>query len=356
MIIGTCGFGSSGSSVITDYLSEYGNNIKVIDSIEFTWVYTIDGLIDLEFHLMHPHGRTGDSICAIKRYLNLMEKNTKEYECIGKMKKGVLKKSTENFISKITQEKWFWYDFEEHEYNRKFRHLKFRLDDHLMYSTIPKKEKKEGARIKHYPMKEVRFSVFPDNFYDAAKIHIRELIEALGAKKNDIVVLDQPFSGNNPQACFSYYENPFAIVVDRDPRDMYVFAKIKLLGRNHFMPTDDVYSFIRYYKSLRDNQPYKESNDRVFVVQFEDMVYNYDKTTEKLRKFLNFPVNPAPKSIFDPNLSINNTQVWKRFPEYNKDIEIIEKELKMYLFDFKNYGEIDLQGEMFYGKSPLNKS
>ena len=39
------------------------------------------------------------------------------------------------------------------------------------------------------------------------------------------LVLDQPFSGNNPQASFPYFENPRAVVVDRDPRDYYLFVK-----------------------------------------------------------------------------------------------------------------------------------
>ena len=64
MIVGACSFGSTGSSVITDYLCEY-DDIQVLDKIEFTWVSDVDGLLDLEYHLMHPHNRTADSIRAI---------------------------------------------------------------------------------------------------------------------------------------------------------------------------------------------------------------------------------------------------------------------------------------------------
>ena len=355
MIVGACGFGSSGSSVISDYLSEYGERVQVIDNIEFTWVSNVDGLIDLEYHIMHPHGRTSDSIYAIRRFLSLTTRCEREYEEIGKMEKGVLRKSAQKFIEQITDLTWDWYDFEKHETERKYRYLKYRIDDHLMWTTIPRREKKLGMQIKQYPMETVYFSVAPTNFYTAAQAHIKELLSAMGAKKDKIIVLDQPFSGNNPQSAFPFYEDPYAIVVDRDPRDNYVFARTKLLGRNHFMPCSDVQSFIKYYRRLRDNQPYKDKHDRILAVQFEDLVYDYENATKRVRDFLGLGENPAPRSVFDPSMSINNTQVWKRYPQFAEDIRIIEQELGDYLFDFSKYGEQEITGEMFFGKSPLHK-
>ena len=51
MIIGSCGFGGTGSSVLTDLLSEY-DDVDVKDSFEFVLPYISDGLEDLEYHLM----------------------------------------------------------------------------------------------------------------------------------------------------------------------------------------------------------------------------------------------------------------------------------------------------------------
>lgn len=47
MIVGACGFGSTGSSAVTDYLKEY-DSFQVLDRIEFTWVSVDDGLTDLD--------------------------------------------------------------------------------------------------------------------------------------------------------------------------------------------------------------------------------------------------------------------------------------------------------------------
>ena len=204
-------------------------------------------------------------------------------------------------------------------------------------------------------MQEISFSVCPDNFYQAARTHVRELLSALGADFTKPIALDQPFSGNNPQACFQFFDDPYAVVVDRDPRDNYIFANTKLIGMTHFMPNQPVEDFVKYYKALRDNQPYKEPNERILSLKFEDLVYHYDETTDRLRKFLHLPDNPHPRSVFDPALSMANTQLWKRFPQYAKDIDYIEHELSEYLFDYTGCPEPDLSKKMFQGKSPKHK-
>ena len=90
-------------------------------------------------------------------------------------------------------------------------------------------------------------------------------------------------------------------------------------------------------------------------MKFEDLVYHYDVTTKKLRDFLHLGENPNPKSIFDPSMSMANTQIWKRYPEFKKDIEYIERELEEYLFDFTGCPEPDVNSKMFNGRSPNNK-
>ena len=350
MVVGTCGFGSTGSSVITDYLKEY-KNICVLDGIEFTWVSTTDGLIDLAYHVLNPHSRTSDSSIAIKRYYDLMEKVIPYYYNSGNLLPETFRASTKKFIESITDVKWKGFI---HESKMGYWEKKIKVSL-LQRRIIPILERKKGYRVDMFPKKDFYLSVNPSNFYEVAKLHIKELLVGMGADFNKMIVLDQPFPGNNPQACFPFFENPYAIVVDRDPRDNYVFAKTKLMGRNYFMATDSVEDFVKYYKAIRKEQPYLNNDNRVLFLQFEDMIYDYENTTEKLRCFLNLPENPNPKSIFDPKLSINNTQVFKRFPEYAKDIQYIEEQLTEYLYNFDKYGEIKISGEMFFGKSPLNK-
>ena len=106
MIVGTCGFGSTGSSAVTDYLKEF-NLYQVMDNIEFTWVYATDGLIDLDQHINHPHSRTGESIYAIYRYRKLCETKANSLVKIG-VSKEVFMESVEEFIDSIVTTSWWW--------------------------------------------------------------------------------------------------------------------------------------------------------------------------------------------------------------------------------------------------------
>lgn len=351
MIIGTCGFGSTGSSAVSDYLKEFDENCT-LDRAEFTIAYCPDGLVDLEFQLMHPHSRVAGSNCAFERFKYMIVKSHGRY--LSK-KMGITLKElddmTSEFVEKLTQVSWPGYQ----NYTNSFikRNIGGRL---LYYRVLPFVQKYFNKNFTGYPLTSTRVSVKPDNFYDEAKAFIRNMLIRMGANYEKNIVLDQPFSGNNPAACFPFFEDPMAIVVDRDPRDNYVFAKTKLKGNNNgFMPTENVHDFIKYYRALRDGQAYKEANERILRIQFEEMVYDYDVATEKIRSFLKLPENPRPKSIFDPALSVANTQTFKRFPQFANEVAIIEQELSEYLFDFEKYPEPDLSGNMFFGKSPKNR-
>ncbi|MBR4673569.1 MAG: hypothetical protein IKP00_03815 [Victivallales bacterium] len=349
MIIGACGFGSTGSSVVTDYLREY-DNITVKDDLEFTWVSKIDGLIDLERAVMNPHTRSGDSIVAIRRFEAMAKGIERIYEIHG-LSKETFRQLIERFIEKITMVKWYWYDNSiTPAYSLKY--LAYYI---MKRKIIPRLEKKAGHHVKCWPLIEVKMSVLPDNFYTEASRLVDDMLKAMGLDPNGIIALDQPFSGNNPQACFPFYRDPYAIVVDRDPRDNYVFARTRMLGRFHYMPINNVEDFIAYYRALRKDQPYLKDDPRILRIRFEDMVYEYERTSKALRDFLHLPENPRPKSVFDPELSIANTQVFKRFTQFSDDIKIIEKELPEYLFDYSKYPEPDSSKKMFYGKSPKNK-
>ena len=348
MIIGACGFGSTGSSVFTDYLKEY-SSFQVLDDIEFTWVSGVDGLIDLDYHVNHPHNRTMDSIKAIDRYKAMCLKKTNKFKKVGVSPEAFVK-ITDDFLCSIIITSWPWRIHGPKNFVDKIcRSIMHR------FSVVSKWEVKHGRHWEGYPLDTVNLSVMPEDFDEKARKHVRDILLAMGADFSKPIILDQPFAGNNPQACFKFFDDPYAVVVDRDPRDNYVFAKTKLLGKFHLMPINHVEDFVKYYRALRKNQPYTQPHERVLSLKFEDMVYHYDETTAKLREFFHLSENPNPKSIFDPAISMPNTQVWKRYPQFAKNIEYIEKELPEYLFDYTGCPEPDPNGEMFFGKSPKNK-
>lgn len=338
--------------MITDYLKEY-DNIHVFDKVEIPWVAAVDGLLDLEYHLNNPHGRTSDSICAIERYKKLCYKKAASFERLGVPREVVLE-SVDKFLDSIIQTSWKWFR-QTDEPDSLWRKLWIKVLNKT--GVITKWQIKNGRQWEGFPYQDVYLSVKPHDFDFFAKRHVREIISALGAKDGEILVFDQLFPGNCPQSCFKFFDDPYAVVVDRDPRDVYVFGKVVLLNSStgHLMPLNDVKDFVTYYRALRDDQPYKEDNSKILRLHFEDLVYHYEEATNKLRDFLHLPENPNPKSIFDPAISMPNTQVWKRFPRYNDDIAYIEKELPEYLFDYTGCPEPNMNGKMFFGKSPKNR-
>lgn len=352
MVVSTCSFGSTGSSVITDYLKEF-NSLHVMDGAELTWISAPDGIIDLDYHINNPHCRTADSIVAIDRYKTLCKEKMSSFEKCG-ISCTVFEKSLNEFLDAIVMASWKW-----NTHSPKQEPLWRRVILKFLSKTkyINKWELKNKRQWEGFPYKDVFFSVNPQNFNAVVKKHIKDILYAFGAKDNECLVFDQLFPGNDPQSCFKYFDDPYAVVVDRDPRDIYVFGRTVLLkGRaGHLMPLNDVKDFVIYYRSLRDNQPYKEKNDRILCLRFEDLVYHYDSATKKLRDFLHLGENPNPKSIFEPSMSMANTQIWKRYPEFKKDVEYIERELKEYLFDFTGCPEPDVNARMFSGKSPKNR-
>lgn len=350
MFIGVCGYGSTGSSSVSDYLKEFGE-ICVLDKLEFTLAFQMDGLVDLEHHLMHPHSRIGDSVLAMDRFKAMIKRN--KYLSV---KSGIPVKQLDRmagvFLESVTQVSWLGRPYTAKGFWNKV------VGDKLFYLRIrPFLETKLGISYKWWPLVPIPLSIAPGNFHEAARAFVATILEKMGADFSKNVAMDQPFDAVNPLVCFPFFPNPVAIIVDRDPRDVYVFGKTKLreMRNNRFMPVDDVRDFVKYYRILRCNRPALLQDDRVLHVRFEDMVYDYEAATRRIREFLHLGNNPNPKSIFDPALSIANTQVFKRFPQFADDVGVIERELPEFLFDFSRFPEPDLSGKMFFGKSPKNK-
>ena len=149
------------------------------------------------------------------------------------------------------------------------------------------------------------YSVEPENFYEEAKKYINNILEAMGVDLSRPVCLDQPFEGNAPQQSFPFFDDPYAVVIDRDPRDLYLAGKYTKDPNFKFTPKKNVDDFIIYYKNLRKNQ--KNDNQRILRVNFEDLIYCYEDSIKKIEEFLNLGEHIREKQIFDPEKSINNT-------------------------------------------------
>ncbi len=342
--IGVCGFCTSGSSAVVDYLKEFEQN-QVIDEFEFTLTYLPDGFEDLEYNLLHHCCRDDASCLAIPRFRRFMVIYGRRFKSIYGISPDEFTKRLESYLGKLIQFTWkgtrrpdvllypsFMYDL---------------FATHLMvYRVIPFLNKKLKRHVKIWPYRDIELSTNPASFNEESRLFIKDMLKWMKADFSKNIVLSQPFIGEDPVRSFHFFDNPKAIVVDRDPRDIYLFNKLFFMS-DYIMPTDTVENFCKYHRILRDNRPYKEPHPDVLHISFDELVYEYDKTTALVRDFCGLPEPSQKNKYFRPELSRNNTQLWLRYLGYEDDMKYIEDNLSEYIFDFSKYPAPDTHAQMF---------
>lgn len=330
MIIAICGNGYCGSSAVTDYLRDCNEvSIQPFD-IEFMFLYDVDGIDDLRHHIVDRPVRFYSSDAAIKRYLRYVKNICSSKSMLRKYSGDSVILLTEKYINKIVQLSWNgWWHFDQlnatwFQKNYNFRFLG-RIND------LKKKRGEKG--IKLLKNSKMYLSIAPKDFDSLTKEYVSSLISLFDNKKTNKIVLDQPF----PMGTFSYYKMYFSdevktINVIRDPRDLYLMAKIVSDSYSSWIPTDNVDDFITYFKMLYSNIP--TNTDSSITIRFEDLIYNCDNTIKSINSFLGI-AGAKSLSTFNPQKSINNTQLFLKYPSYMDDIKRIETELRKYLYPFE---------------------
>ena len=342
MIIGSCGFGGTGSSVLTDLLSEY-DGIQIYDRFEFVLSYRVDGLQDLEYHLMKSYAKFESGDYAIKRFL----KQSKCYMTpfINKPCDGnIFYKLSNEFIDSILQLKYRGTDTVDLLSGNILKNIFAFFSKKIFMPKVIEKIIHKPSFL--WPCRDIFYSIEPDNFYEEARKYIKNILTAMGADFAKPICLDQPFEGNNPEQSFPFFEDPYAVIIDRDPRDLFLDAMYNKSPDGKFFPRTNVQDFVVYYRNMRKN---KKDTDRILYIYFEELIYDYDKSVKRIENFLHLGKHIRPQSLFNPNTSINNTQMVRLHPENQKDIEYIEQELKDFLFPFNNYPSPEYSGKPFSG-------
>ena len=329
MILGICGYGYTGSGAVISLLKEFEgvNYLHNKDVQEFTLSYISDGIEDLEFNLVSNPSKGTRCDVAVYRFKLLIDFYERNYNRFTNKK---FKKYSYEYLNKLIQVKYS--GVRVFEYQRSWKKW-------LLYSSakLAAMLRKYNLEIRLLPLQERYFSVFPEKFME----HTRDYLEKIlgGKRENECLLLDQPFSANNPLHSMRFFNNPKCIIVDRDPRDLYVMVKHVYGNKASFIPTNNVDDFIEYYKRIRDDRLWKNS-EKICRVQFEDLIYYYDETTKRIKDFVG-PILGAhiyPQKYFEPSISIANTHIYSKYIDDSDDILKIENELKKYLYTFPSVG------------------
>ena len=335
MVLGVCGFGFSGSGAVLDWLKDYPE-VYVADKMEFSFVYKPDGLGDLGNAICYNPVRYFSSDSAIRRFIQYMKRSSGVY---NHLTGGNFQKLFDTLLSNIIQIKW--------EGSTSVHNYQASTIDFLFRQYIPRKVRwhlKQKMNIvihkSYWPEKEMYFSFLNEKEYlQYTKDFVSGIIATLTeGNTSDILALDQCFAANDPETSFRYFNNPMAITVIRDPRDNYLLAKKTLGYESSFIPRQRVEDFIIYYRGLMESRRYSIQSKNVVEVRFEDLIYNFEETITCLENKIGLKhIALENHTHFNPKVSINNTQLWYKYPQYQKDIYIIEKELGEYLYPFERF-------------------
>ena len=343
MILDVTGFGWSGSGAYHDLLREYDNiEFPYKSDWEFQFLWAVDGLYDLEQKLCTKHCRVYDSDVAISRFLNLAKKYSTESAL---------------YYDKVFQNPSF-YDLCE-SYVNQFIGLEMKarcLTDivlpnrkepyvRLYNKTIGKllcnriTRKILGSdcveKLKLYNPHLMRVAYEPEYFEEKTQDFVAKLLSYVRKDTSKTMIMDQMFPPDCPELFQKYVvEDHKYIVVRRDPRDTFI-AMNKTSNFPYPVPRN-VSDFIWFYRNIVLNTKLEDNNTRMSV-SFEDIIYNYDETISKIEAFANIGSHVAPRTYFVPEVSINNTQLVTLYPEFEKDVRLIEAALPDALYPFEKY-------------------
>lgn len=346
MIIGACGFGATGSSLVTDLLSEF-DELQHFGDFEFSFVYKADGVEDLEYHLVKQFSRSISGDTAIKRFLY-----SSKYIYTPLIHKPtdarIFMNIANKYVDALLQTKFKGMEsIDVISGNIPRNIIALGMKKIILPKTIERVLKRPTYG---WPNRDVYISIKPENFYDASKEYIRDILKAMGADLRKPIVLDQPFEANSPEQSFKFFDDPYAIVVDRDPRDLYLEAKYRGIAEYRFVPRNDINSFCEYYRRIRTGRPQKDT-DRILNVQFEDLIYEYEINVKRIINFLGLGVHVRKRKSFNPDRSVNNTQLIRMYPKEKSAIKYIEEQLTEFLYPFEKYKDVKTDGKALIGSS-----
>ncbi len=332
----TCaGYYGTGSSAITDYVSEFDNVFNFTNE-EFRFIQDPDGISDLEFNLVECFNRhnSGHALKRYKRLVDFYSGNilSKKYSMFFG---DTWKEMSYQYIDDLTDFKyrgWWMYDLYD---KGPVYHFFKRLPNKLLHMTIWRNRSVDDQI--NTMKKEITYCAHPteERFLSVTRAYIYNLFSSVVPEDKEIMMVDQLLPPMNLQRYLRYFDqNIQVIVVDRDPRDLFVLDKYE--WKDGIIP-NDVDTFCKWFKYTREHR--KQENletDQIHFVQFEDLIYKYEDTVKELDEFLHLDEkkHSKPKEVFNPSASRSNTQSWKKYSQSEDEVKVIEKELPEFLYAF----------------------
>lgn len=322
-IITCASYHGSGSSAISDLLKEF-NNCHSCGDYEFRFIQDPYGISDLEFHLVENNHRlnSGYFLKKFKKKIDFLSGNRffRRYE---KYFNNKFKIYSYEYINNLTNLIW------QGEWSQELTESPLFYVQRVLSKIFQLLTNNKEREINILWKNKLYFSKPKEKFYLYTKNYLDKLFSEINSKK-EFILLDQLVPPTNINRYLKYFSFLKVIIVDRDPRDLYILEK--LYWKDNVFPVKNVYDFIEWFKLTREGTDYNNSN--ILKIKLEDLIFNYEETLKLINCFLNIGLenHQDKRKYFIPEKSIKNTRLWKKHTELIKDIKIIEDELGEYCY------------------------
>ena len=176
-------------------------------------------------------------------------------------------------------------------------------------------------------------------FIARARTYFNELFSSVSASSHKALILNNAFEPFYPERSSVLIENAKSIVVDRDPRDVYISALTvgNVAGSQVGIAVTggSVENFIKRFRIYRTARGGVSPN--VYRTHFEKILLDYEAEVRRIRGFLGESEGSYERqgTILRPVDSRRNISLWSR-PEYSslrRDIQAIQSELGEFCLD-----------------------
>lgn len=319
IFIDVSGFFASGSSAVVDFLKEMDGFYEC--SAEVRLIKDPYGISHLETELV-DHWDLINSTAAVSDYLDFCKKCARNgkglFAPAGLGYSKTISKDfmeiTERYIAALSD-----YTYKQDFYYHKFKksYFKYVIDRWRWAVEYLSKGKLKTANRNLKPCYFAKPS--REKFELETRKYLEELFKDHVKESNCHIILDQAVSPNNTQVIHKYFDKAKMIIIDRDPRDMYADDLRWGVNYDHDYRTREAGKrYALRQRALRSNMVL---DDDVLYIRFEDLVLQYETTTNKILEFLGLPASAHinKKKYFNPSVSSKNIGIWHNYENECKD-------------------------------------
>lgn len=329
--ITTVSYYATGSSAVTDLLSEYDSVALPEAGVEWRFLQDPDGVRALEYYMVENNHRHNTSH-AIKRFIRMCEITHKKWYSHSVENDFI--EAAREYVDSIVELKaetcWHYDNFEKPFIQKvisKFFFLVMHTRNHFHTRKLCENILGYTHEMGYYT------NISRDEFYKYTKQFINHVFKRF--KNSEYVIADQLLPPTNISDYFNYFDDDIkVIVVERDPRDLWLLSNRVYDTRVTPHNLEDWCKWYEITRRHRDMEEFDES--RVLFVHFEDLIYRYEDIVHKIESFIGLrPEGHIKiKTKFNPMKSMINTNIVSRMPAFADEATYIEKKLSRYLYLF----------------------